>query len=185
VNGDEESAVGMEQAPAAPEAAPQAPAAPSPQQPQAPMNEEGEMGRNPQPIDQPTNTHYAVNKKTGLIINAWEYDPQEYDPAMLRQFAKDYFIVDLQDNGFDPKEYKILTRKGCAAQGIDPSKNESWSNDGITPCKPRMSVNESEGISQRVANLVDDNSGEEGNSDKVVDNEKYHKKPFTTKSFNS
>lgn len=76
-------------------------------------------------------THFAVNKKTNLIVNAWDYS--DHDNSELRQFTKDYFTVDLQENGFNPKEYKILTKKGCAKYGINPDDPSSWSNDGINP----------------------------------------------------
>ena len=52
-------------------------------------------------------THFAVNKKTNLIVNGWDYSG--YDGSELRQYKKDYFMVDLIDYGFNPKEYKILT----------------------------------------------------------------------------
>lgn len=82
-------------------------------------------------IDDPNYTHYAVNKNTNLIVYGWDYTG--YEGSELRQFKNDYFIVDLRDNDLNPKDYKILTRKGCISQGINPEDNNSWSNDGITP----------------------------------------------------
>ena len=74
-------------------------------------------------------THFAVNKNTNLIVNGWNYSDQ--DPEELRRFKKDYFMVDLIDNEFDPKQYKILTRKGCIRQGINPDDQlNNWSNNG-------------------------------------------------------
>ena len=77
-------------------------------------------------------THFAVNKSTNLIVNGWNYNG--YDGSELRQFKKDYFLVDLIDYGFNPKEYKILTRNGCLKQGINPDDDRQWSNNGIEPC---------------------------------------------------
>ena len=78
-------------------------------------------------------THFAVNKNTGLIVNGWDYS--DYDPEELKQFKKDYFFQDLIDNDFNPKDYKILTRKGCEKQGINPDDIDNcWSNRGEIPC---------------------------------------------------
>lgn len=79
-------------------------------------------------------THFAVNKKTNLIVNGWDY--RGCDADELKQFKKDYFIVDLVDNDFNPKEYKILTRQGCLKQGINPDDEMNcWSNRGDIPLK--------------------------------------------------
>ena len=72
-------------------------------------------------------THFAVSKKNGKILNGWDYS--EYDPSELRQFKKDYFDVDMQDYGFDPKSYKIVTGKYLLRQGIDPDDNSNWANN--------------------------------------------------------
>lgn len=72
-------------------------------------------------------THFAVSKKSGKILNGWDYS--EYDPSELRQFKKDYFDVDMQDYGFDPKSYKIVTSKYLLRQGVDPDDNSNWVNN--------------------------------------------------------
>ena len=72
-------------------------------------------------------THFAVSKKSGKILNGWDYS--EYDPSELRQFKKDYFDVDMQDYGFDPKSYKIVTGKYLLRQGVDPDDNSNWVNN--------------------------------------------------------
>ena len=77
-------------------------------------------------------THFAVNKFTNLIVNGWDYSGE--DPDDLKQFKDDYFWVDLEDNGFNPKVYKILTFKGCMKAGIDPNNQlNNWSNTGVFP----------------------------------------------------
>ena len=75
-------------------------------------------------------THFAVSKKNGKILNGWDYS--EYDPSELRQFKKDYFDVDMQDYGFDPKSYKIVTGKYLLRQGVDPDDNSNWANNDET-----------------------------------------------------
>ena len=72
-------------------------------------------------------THFAVSKKSGKILNGWDYS--EYDPSELRQFRKDYFDIDMQDYGFDPKSYKIVTSKYLLRQGVDPDDNSNWTNN--------------------------------------------------------
>ena len=72
-------------------------------------------------------THFAVSKKSGKILNGWDYS--EYDPSELRQFKKDYFDIDMQDYGFDPKSYKIVTGKYLLRQGVDSDDNSNWANN--------------------------------------------------------
>lgn len=76
--------------------------------------------------DDPSNTHYAILKPINKIVFAWDYS--DYDPAELREFKRDYFIQDMIDNGFNPKDIKILTRRSCIKQGIDPSDDSNWDN---------------------------------------------------------
>ena len=71
-------------------------------------------------------SHFAVNKATNKIVNGWDYS--EYDPSELRQFKKDYFDVDLEDNDLDPRQYRIVTSKYLLRQGIDPNDNNNWAN---------------------------------------------------------
>lgn len=79
-------------------------------------------------------THFAVNKKTNLIVNGWDYS--DYDNSELRSFADDYFWDDMRDYEFNPKEYKILSRQGCLKQGINPDDEMNcWSNRGDIPLR--------------------------------------------------
>ena len=80
----------------------------------------------------PNDTHFAVNKSTNLIVFGWDYSNE--DPEDLRLFKNDYFINDLRDNDFNPKEYRILTKRTMKRRNIDPDESYNWSNDGITPC---------------------------------------------------
>lgn len=45
------------------------------------------------------NTHFAISKTSGKIVNAWNYSG--YDADELSRFKKDYFINDLIDYGID------------------------------------------------------------------------------------
>lgn len=82
-------------------------------------------------------SHFAVKKDTGLIVNGWDYNG--YDGSDLRANKKYYFIDDLIDNEFDPKEFVILTRKSCERRGINPDDMQNcWSNRGDLPlCKEK------------------------------------------------
>ena len=72
-------------------------------------------------------THFAVGRKSGKILNGWNYSG--YDPSELRQFKKDYFDIDMEDYGFAPNSYRIVTGKYLLRQGIDPDDNMNWSNN--------------------------------------------------------
>ena len=79
-------------------------------------------------------THFAVNKNTGLIVNGWDY--RGYDSKELKDFKRDYFLQDLIDNGFNPNDFKILIKRNCLKQGINPDDKENyWSNRGEIPLK--------------------------------------------------
>lgn len=71
-------------------------------------------------------THFAVNKTTGKIVNGWDYSGHDGDE--LRMYKRDYFIVDLEDYGLKPKDYKILTRRSLDRMGINPDDNSNWAN---------------------------------------------------------
>ena len=72
-------------------------------------------------------SHFAVSKKSGKIINGWDY--KDYDPSELRQFKKDYFDADLIDYGFNPKDFRILTYKYLVKNGINPDDDSNWANN--------------------------------------------------------
>lgn len=71
-------------------------------------------------------THFAVNKATGKIINGWNYSGIE--PSELKMYKNDYFFDDLADNGFNPKDYTILTYRTLVRKGVDPSDFNNWDN---------------------------------------------------------
>ena len=72
-------------------------------------------------------SHFAVSKKSGKIINGWDY--KDYDPEELRQFKKDYFDADLIDYGFNPKDFRILSYKYLVRNGINPDDDANWANN--------------------------------------------------------
>jgi hypothetical protein len=75
-------------------------------------------------------THFAVNKGTNKIVNGWDYN--DIDSSELKSFANDYFWDEIKDMGLNPKDFKILTKKSCIKQGIDPNDEvNSWENISI------------------------------------------------------
>ena len=73
-----------------------------------------------------TDTHFAILKPINKIIFSWDYSG--YDNSELRKFKKDYFMDDIVDNGFNPKDVKILTKNACLKQGINPEDESCWDN---------------------------------------------------------
>ena len=71
-------------------------------------------------------THFAILKPINKIVNGWDYNG--YDSDELRRFKNDYFLVDIKDYGFNPKDIKILTKQGCLKQGINPDDDSMWDN---------------------------------------------------------
>ena len=71
-------------------------------------------------------SQFAVNKATNKIVNGWDY--HDIDPSELKEFKRDYFIVDLIDYDLDPKQYKIVGEKYLIRNGIDPNDNNNWAN---------------------------------------------------------
>lgn len=80
----------------------------------------------------PDYTHFAVRKSDNHIVNGWDYS--DIPSSELRQFMRDYFIVDLEDMGLDPKKFKIWTVRGCKNNGIDPFDPTSWDNTTEEDC---------------------------------------------------
>lgn len=105
-------------------------------------------------------THYAVNKNTKLIVDGWNY--KGIDPKELHMYRRDYFFDDLEESGFDPNEYKILTYNACKANGIDPKdKMNFWSYDG------EISIADERRMSQQDTEEYDDDEFEELNEAKI------------------
>ena len=73
-----------------------------------------------------SDTHFAILKPINKIIFSWDYSG--YDNSELREFKKDYFMDDIVDMGFNPKEVKILTKAACLRQGINPEDESCWDN---------------------------------------------------------
>ncbi len=83
-------------------------------------------------------THLAVNKYTNLIVNGWDYS--DVDPSDLKQFKNDYFTIDIKENGFNPKAYKIITSQFAKKNGVS-----QWSNTGVFPVEEESKMKQ-EGI---------------------------------------
>lgn len=72
-------------------------------------------------------THFALFKDNNKIINGWDYS--DIDPSELKAFKNDYFLKDINDNGINPKNVKILSRKFLIRNGINPEDMNNWTND--------------------------------------------------------
>lgn len=79
-------------------------------------------------INDPAYTHYAVLKPINKIVFGWDYS--DIDPADLRNNRRDYFTVDMEDFGFNPKEIRILSKRAVIGAGLDPDNDECWDNGG-------------------------------------------------------
>lgn len=69
-------------------------------------------------------THFALNKKTGKIGMQWDY--KGHEESELKAGKREYFIIDLEDNDKNPKDYTILTKKGLEKKGIDPCDTQNY-----------------------------------------------------------
>ncbi len=76
-------------------------------------------------------THFAIDKKSGKIMNAWNYS--DVPSEDLRSDAKHYFFNDLNDMAdtfaaekINKKDVSIITRKNLDKKGIDPENIENW-----------------------------------------------------------
>ena len=90
-------------------------------------------------ICDPAYTHFAILKPANKIVFGWDYT--DVDPLELAQDKKYYFMGDMTDNGFNPKDIKILNRRSCERQGIDPNDDDNWCN-GYSDCGMEWPENE-------------------------------------------
>lgn len=67
-------------------------------------------------------THYLVNKQTNKIVFSWNY--RDLDKESIKYYSR----LDMDDMDFNPKEYKILSKRYCIKNGIDPSDDNNWAN---------------------------------------------------------
>lgn len=71
-------------------------------------------------------THYAILKPIDKIVFGWDYSG--YDASELRTDKRYYFIDDMVDNGFNPRDIKILTKNATIKAGLDPDDDTNWDN---------------------------------------------------------
>ena len=73
-------------------------------------------------------THFAVNKNTGKLLEAWNY--KGIDADELRQYKKDYFFNDIKELDLPLKtnEIKIVTKGILVREGINPEDINAWDN---------------------------------------------------------
>jgi hypothetical protein len=74
----------------------------------------------------PKYTHFAVNKNDGKIYNAWEYD-SDLDKESILYYCK----LDLKDMDFNPKDFKINSKKFLTSKGVDPFDSDNWRNTNV------------------------------------------------------
>jgi len=63
--------------------------------------------------------YFAIGKNDNKIVNAWELIS---DVESLKYYAK----IDLKDNDYNPKDFKIVSGKFLISQGINPYDNANW-----------------------------------------------------------
>ena len=68
-------------------------------------------------------THFAIDKKTGLIVTGWDY--KGYNHTELMEFKKDYFEMDLIDMDIKLKDVKIIRRTNLI-KSIDVKNTNNW-----------------------------------------------------------
>ena len=73
--------------------------------------------------NQPSYTHYLLNRMTNKIVNGWDYNGT--DPADIKYYTK----LDLEDMGFSTKDYKFLTKQSVLKLGINPDDDTAWANN--------------------------------------------------------
>ena len=81
---------------------------------------EGDVNEGDMEVD-PTYTHFAVNKETGKIFNGWEFEK-----GMDRAEVADWCKIDLKDDDYNPKDFKILTAAALKRNDIDPFDSDNW-----------------------------------------------------------
>jgi hypothetical protein len=123
-------------------------------------------------------THFAVNKNTGKLLEAWNY--KGIDREELMQFKKDYFFNDLKDLDLPLKtnEIKIVTKGTLVREGINPEDINAW--DDLKKPKTENIHNTAQmgGIlnSRGTAGYNPDATNQQRNKQQSTD-----KKPSTTK----
>lgn len=79
------------------------------------------------PYDNTSNdSHFAIYIPQNKIIYSWDYS--DVDSNDLKNAVKDYFTVDIEDNGINPKDVKVVNRNTCMKLGLDPSDQNNWTN---------------------------------------------------------
>ena len=68
-------------------------------------------------------THFAVCKKSGLIVTGWDY--KGYNHSELMEFKKDYFEMDLLDMDVKLKDVRIVKRS-VLIKKVDVTLSCNW-----------------------------------------------------------
>lgn len=71
-------------------------------------------------------THFAINKTSGKIVEAWNYS--DYEQSELMTHKKDYFTNDVMELGLGlkPSDLKVVTKVTLMKMGLNPEDINSW-----------------------------------------------------------
>ena len=99
----------------------------------------------------PAYTHFAVNKNTGKIVNGWEYSP-DTDKESISYYCK----LDLQDMDYNPKDFKINTKRFLERQGIDPFNSDNWESSHTNDDQAMINAHDEEEANKYASKNYDD-----------------------------
>ena len=85
--------------------------------------DKGEEKLNEGVNNDPEYTHYVVNKQTGMIVFGYDYNGVE------KEDRKYYTRLDMEDNGWNPSEYKLVNKDYLMRQGINPDDDSVWAQN--------------------------------------------------------
>lgn len=71
----------------------------------------------------PEYTHYLINKTTNKIVFGYDYSDTEQQDRVY------YTKLDLQEWGWNPREYKLVGKPFLMKNGIDPDNDANWAQN--------------------------------------------------------
>ena len=77
-------------------------------------------------VSDPEYTHFAINKKTGKIIEGWNYE--DYNKKYLTENKNKLFFEDVEDLelGLKKEDVKVVTKESLNKSGINPREVKNW-----------------------------------------------------------
>jgi hypothetical protein len=112
-------------------------------------------------------THFAINKLSGKILEAWDY--RDIDNDELSHFKKDYFFNDLNDMELPLKnsDIKILSKKAVLKAGLNPENIDDW-DDLKKPKKNTPTPQNTEGGLQETNNIKNNQTIKENKMKRIT-----------------